>query len=126
MSGVAIPERTAPAASPAAAKVPTGAFLGGVLVSQIVNNVLHLAQPLLIARLSGSLGHAAFFSAFDTSVHMAGTAAGGWPADRLGSRRLLILSTFLRGMSLALIPLLWAFGRLTLVAAMAAYTLDAL
>ncbi|MDE2141388.1 MAG: MFS transporter, partial [Elusimicrobia bacterium] len=50
----------------------------------------------------------------------------GWPADRLGSRRLLILSTFLRGMSLALIPLLWAFGRLTLVAAMAAYTLDAL
>jgi len=57
---------------------------------------------------------------------MAGAFFGGWPADRLGARRLLILSTFLRGASLALIPVLWLCGRLTLVAAMAAYTLDAL
>ncbi|MDE2491320.1 MAG: MFS transporter, partial [Elusimicrobia bacterium] len=102
-----------------------GAFLGGVLASEVVNNAMHLAQPLLIARLSGSLGEAAFFSAFDTAVHMGGTALGGWPADKLGARRLLIVSTLLRGAALALIPLLWLSGRLTVGLAMAAYTLDA-
>src|SRR5581483_745677 len=103
-----------------------GAYAAGVLASQIVNNALHLIQPLLIAQLSGSLGKAAFFSAFDTAVHMTGTFLGGWPADRLGSRRLLVLSTFLRGVSLALIPVFWIMGTLTLPLAMAAYTLDAL
>lgn len=106
--------------------VPISGFLGGVVLSQIVNNALHLAQPLLIAELSGSLGKAAFFSSFDTAIHMAGTFVGGWPADRIGARRLLALSTFLRGVSLAIIPLLWSMGRLTLGWAMAAYTLDAL
>ncbi|MFI5347391.1 MAG: MFS transporter [Elusimicrobiota bacterium] len=104
---------------------PLSGFLGGVALSQVVNSALHLAQPLLIAQLSGSLGHAAFFSAFDTAVHMGGSLAGGWPADRLGARRLLALSTFLRGAALGLIPLLWFAGRLTLIAAMSAYTLDA-
>jgi hypothetical protein len=112
--------------APAAEKVPLAGFLGGVLLSQVVNGALHLAQPLLIMRLAGgSLGTAAFFSSFDTAVHMGGSLLGGWPADRFGARRLLIASTFLRGVSLALIPLLWLTGRLTLVAAMIAYTLDA-
>lgn len=106
--------------------VPLGGFLGGVLLTQIVNSALHLAQPLLMISLSGgSLATAAFFSSFDTAVHMAGAFAGGWPADRLGARRLLIVSTFLRGASLGLIPLLWLSGRLTLIAAMTAYTVDA-
>jgi predicted MFS family arabinose efflux permease len=103
----------------------SGGYVAGVFLSQIVNNALHLVQPLLIIQLSGSLGTAAFFSAFDTAVHMAGTLAGGWPADRLGPRRLLMTSTFLRAAALALIPAAWAAGRLTLHWAMAAYTLDA-
>lgn len=119
-----------PAAAPAGAadeRIPVAGFLSGVLLSQVVNGALHLAQPLLIISLSGgSLGVAAFFSAFDTAVHMAGAFLGGWPADRFGARRLLIASTLLRGASLALIPALWLAGRLTLWAAMAAYTLDAL
>jgi predicted MFS family arabinose efflux permease len=113
--------------SDASEAVPLAGFLGGVLLSQVVNGALHLAQPLLIARLAaGSLGTAAFFSSFDTAVHMGGSLLGGRPADRFGARRVLIASTFLRGLSLALIPLLWLAGRLTLAAAMAAYTLDAL
>lgn len=123
-----IEKRPAPVAAAAAPAPPaplTG-FLGGVLLSQVVNGALHLAQPLLIAQLSGSLGHAAFFSAFDTAVHMGGSLAAGGPVDRFGARRMLALSTFLRGASLALIPLLWLAGRLTLNLAMAAYTLDAL
>ncbi len=106
-------------------RAPLAGFLGGVLLSQIVNSALHLAQPLLVLELTGSPGKAAFFSSFDTAVHMAGSFCGGWPADRIGARRLLALSTFLRGASLALIPLLWVSGRLTVFAAMAAYTLDA-
>ena len=116
-----------PAASgdDAAKRAPVAGFLGGVVLSQVVNNALHLAQPILIAELSGSLGKAAFFSSFDTAVHMAGTLVGGWPADRIGARRLLVLSTFLRGVSLAIVPALWWTGHLTLKWAMLAYTLDA-
>lgn len=112
-----VPEERTPA--------PLAGFLGGVLLSQVVNSALHLAQPLLVYELTGSAGKAAFFSSFDTAVHMAGSFLGGWPCDKLGARRLLSLSTFLRGACLALIPLMWAAGRLTVLTAMAAYTLDA-
>ena len=105
---------------------PAGAFLSGVVAYEVANGALHLAQPLLIAHLTGSFGKAALFSSFDTAVHMGGTALAGWPADRLGSRRLLIASTFLRGAALGLIPAAWAAGRLTPGVAMGAYTLDAL
>jgi hypothetical protein len=125
MSAVATESAAPEAAVSRRVPAPLAGFLSGVALSQVVNSALHLAQPLLIAQLSGSLGHAAFFSAFDTAVHMGGSLVGGWPADRLGARRLLALSTFLRGAALGLIPLLWLAGRLTLIAAMAAYTLDA-
>lgn len=114
------------AAVPASRRAPLGGFLGGVLLSQIVNNALHLAQPLLMSHLTGSLGWAAFFTSAETGVHMGGTFLGGWPCDKIGSRRLLILSTFLRGAALALIPAAWAFGRLNIPVAVIAYTLDAL
>ncbi len=111
--------------SHAAPRAPMSAFLSGVLASQVANGALHLAQPLLVAHLTGSLGKAALFSSFDTAVHMVGSALGGWPSDKIGARRLLILSTALRGASLALIPLAWLSGRLTPAFAMGAYTLDA-
>ncbi|MFI5363424.1 MAG: MFS transporter [Elusimicrobiota bacterium] len=126
MSATVLDRPAAPQGSAAAGRAPLGGFLSGVLLTQIVNSALHLAQPLLMISLSGgSLATAAFFSSFDTAVHMAGAFVGGWPADLLGARRLLILSTLLRGACLALIPILWLSGHLTLVAAMAAYTLDA-
>lgn len=107
-------------------RAPLAGFVGGTLVAQIVNNALHLAQPLLMSHLTGSLGWAAFFTSAETGIHSLGTFAGGWPCDKLGSRRLLILSTFLRGASLALIPLAWVTGRLTVPVAVIAYTLDAI
>ena len=114
-----------PAPSPGPRRAPLAGFLGGTLLTQIVNNALHLAQPLLMAHLTGSLGWAAFFTSAETGVHMAGTFAGGWPCDKLGSRRLLILSTFLRGAALAIVPLAWVAGALTIQVAVVAYTLDA-
>jgi MFS family permease len=114
---VAAREPRPPAAAP---------FLAGVLVSQIANNALHLAQPLLIIELSkGSLAVAGAVASAETAVHMSATFLGGSPADRLGSRRLLVLSTALRGLSLAAIPALWLTGLLTLKTALCAYTLDA-
>jgi predicted MFS family arabinose efflux permease len=105
---------------------PAGAFLSGVLALQIANNALHLAQPLLIAELSGSLAIAAAVSAGDTALHMLGTFLTGPAADRLGSRRVLILTTLGRAAALAVIPLAAALGRLTLPVALAAYALDAI
>jgi MFS family permease len=100
-------------------------FFGGVICTQFVNSALHLAQPLLISDLTGSLGHAALFSSFDTAVHMGGTFLGGWPVDRFGARRVLVWSTALRGAALAAIPLsMWA-GTPTVAFAMAWYTVDA-
>ncbi len=101
-------------------------FLGGIFLTQLVDSALHLAQPLLLAKLSGSLGGAAFFSAFDTGVHMLGTYIGGWPTDRFGARRVLVVATFLRGVALAGIPISMLCGFLSLWWAMGCYTLEAL
>lgn len=106
-------------------RAPLAGFVAGVLTSQIVNNALHIIQPLLIMELSGSLGLAAFVATAETAVHMLGTLSSGGAADRLGARRILILATAGRAVSLAFIPLAWAFGGLTLTWALIAYTLDA-
>ena len=68
---------------------------------------MHLAQPLLIADLSGSLARAAFFAAFGTAVHLVGTYLAGWPTDRFGARRVLVTATLLRGVVLAISLLRW-------------------
>jgi len=106
--------------------VRLGGLLSGVLLTQIVNSAVHLAQPLLIADLSGSLGSAAFFAAFGTGVHMLGTFLAGWPTDRWGARLVLSVSTFLRGVVLAGIPIAMAFGFATLPVVMGIYTAEAL
>ncbi|EHB55745.1 major facilitator superfamily MFS_1 [Mycolicibacterium rhodesiae JS60] len=106
--------------------VRLGGLLSGVLLTQIVNSAVHLAQPLLVADMSGSLGSAAFFAAFGTGVHMLGTFLGGWPTDRWGARLVLAFSTFLRGVVLAGIPIAMIFGIATLPVVMVCYTLEAL
>ncbi len=106
-------------------RAPLAGFVAGVLASQIVNNALHIIQPLLIMELSGSMALAAFVATAETAVHMLGTLSSGGAADRLGSRRILILATAGRAASLALVPLAWAMGVLTLPMALGAYTLDA-
>lgn len=100
-------------------------FIAGVVSTQFVNSAFHLAQPLLMAELTGSIGHAAFFASFDTAVHMGGTFCGGWPVDRFGARRVLILATWLRALTLAAIPIGLATGKLDMLAAMCWYTVDA-
>lgn len=114
------------AATPSTGAVRLGGLLSGVFVTQIVNSAVHLAQPLLIADLSGSMGKAAFFTASGTAVHMVGTYLGGWPTERFGARRVLAASTLLRGVVLAGIPIAMALGVLTLTWAMICYTAEAL
>ena len=106
--------------------VPLGGFLCGVFLTQIVDSAMHLAQPLLVAKTSGSLGSAAFFSAFDTGVHMFGTYLAGWPTERFGARRVLVAATFLRGVALAGIPISMAFRFMNLLWIMSCYTVEAL
>jgi predicted MFS family arabinose efflux permease len=105
--------------------VRLGGLLSGVFLTQIVNSAVHLAQPLLVAHLSGSLGSAAFFAAFGTGIHMFGTFVAGWPTDRWGARLVLAYSTFLRGVVLAGIPLAMVFGLAALPVVMGLYTVEA-
>lgn len=116
-----MPEQTQPHPPPRIA-----GYLGGVFLTQIVDSAMHLAQPLLLAKLSGSLGGAAFFSAFDTGIHMLGTYVGGWPTDKFGARRVLVVATFLRAVALAGIPVMMIGGFLNLWWAMGCYTVEAL
>ena len=111
---------------PARPTVRLGGLLSGVLVTQIVNSAVHLAQPLLIAGLSGSLARAAFFAAFGTAVRLVGTYLAGWPTDRFGARRVLVAATLLRGVVLAGIPVAMALGTINLTWAMACYAAEAL
>ncbi|WP_328350433.1 MFS transporter [Mycobacterium sp. NBC_00419] len=106
--------------------VRLGGLLSGVFVTQIVNSAVHLAQPLLVADMSGSLGSAAFFSAFGTGVHMLGTYLAGWPTERFGARNVLVAATLLRGIALAGIPIGMALGFAGLAWVMGCYTLEAL
>ncbi|MEN9722471.1 MAG: hypothetical protein RJB38_457 [Pseudomonadota bacterium] len=106
--------------------VLSGAFTKGVISTQLVNSALHLAQPLLMAELTNSLGYAALFASFDTGIHMFGTYLGGWPCERLGARRLLWLATALRAVALSAIPMAMFFGTLSPVWAVFWYTADAL
>ena len=103
-----------------------GGLLSGVLVTQVVNSAVHLAQPLLIADLSGSMGKAAWFAASGTALHMVGAYLGGWPTDRFGARRVLVTSTLLRGLVLAGIPIAMALGVISLMWVMICYTAEAL
>ena len=114
-----------PIALPLPRRAPLGGFVAGVLASQVVNNALHIIQPLLIAELSGSLALAALVASAETGVHMLGTLVSGGTADRLGSRMTLILATAGRAASLSIVPAAWAAGVLTLPVALGAYTLDA-
>ncbi|MDY6999744.1 MAG: MFS transporter [Actinomycetota bacterium] len=106
--------------------VRLGGLLSGVVLTQIVDSAMHLAQPLLVAHLSGSLGLAAFFAAFGTAVHMFGTYLAGWPIERFGARRVLVAATLLRGVVLAGIPIAMVFGFAGLAWVMSCYTAEAL
>lgn len=118
---VAIPEAPSERVS-----LPVAGYLSGVLLSQIANNAMHLAQPLLISQLSGSLAFAAFFSSVETGLDMTATFIGGWPTDRFGARRVMIGGTLLRAACLSLIPAAWLGGWLSLPVAVAAYALDSI
>ena len=106
--------------------VRLGGLLSGVLVTQVVNSAVHLAQPLLIADLSGSMGKAALFTASGTALHMVGAYLAGWPTDRFGARKVLVVSTLLRGVVLAGIPVAMALGFISLMWVMVCYTAEAL
>lgn len=56
---------------------------------------------------------------------MVGTFAGGWPTDRFGARRVLVVATALRAVALAAIPLALMTGTTGLFWIMAWYTVDA-
>ena len=57
---------------------------------------------------------------------MLGTYLGGWPTERFGARRVLAVSTFMRGLVLAGVPIAMALGFLSLTLAMVCYTAEAL
>ena len=102
------------------------AYLMGTFGSQVANNALQVTLPLLVLQLSDSLSAVAFITALTTAVDTGGTLLGGWFSGRLHPRMLLIVSTAIRAVTLALIPIFWAAGLLTLDVAVGLFLLDSL
>jgi predicted MFS family arabinose efflux permease len=72
------------------------------------------------------LGTVGFISALTAALDTVGTLLGGWLCSRFDPRKLLIVATAFRSVSLGTIPALWSSGSLTLQVASGLYLLDAL
>jgi MFS family permease len=102
------------------------AYLTGTFSARFANNALQVTFPLLLLQFSNSLSAVGFITALTTAVDTTGTLLGGWFSHYLHPRTLLIASTAIRSVILALIPSLWVAKSLTLHLAVGIYLLDSL
>jgi dTMP kinase len=133
LSGLA-PRRTqsAPAGAaeipvpiPAAPKGPRLAgYLSGTFGAQLASNSLQVTMPLLFLKMTGSVATAAFAVTIGSAFDAAGTLVGGWLTDRVHAKPVLIGTTIVRGLALAVLPVLALSGALTLPALAAVYAVE--
>lgn len=103
-----------------------GAYLAGTFGARVANNALQVTLPLILLQSSNSPSAVGFVTALTTALDTTGTLLGGWLCSLLHPRKLLILSTSVRSAILALIPILWSAGSLTLTTATGVYLFDSL
>ncbi|MGH7846366.1 MAG: MFS transporter, partial [Candidatus Binatia bacterium] len=102
------------------------AYFIGTFGFEFASKALQVTFPLLLLNLSNSLSAVGFISALNAALDTTGTLLGGCFSHRLHPRKLLIVSTAVRSVSLGLLPVLWSSGFLTLQLATGVYLLDSL
>ena len=88
-------------------------FWVGQVATALGNGVSQLAMPLLVLALTNSPAQAGFVAAARTAPYLLLGLPAGALVDRLDRRILLIVCDASRGLSMASIPIAWAFGILT-------------
>lgn len=98
------------ASSPSRNRAPLYALYGANAVSMVGNQLSNLAIPWFVLQTTGSAtqtGITAFFSVLPTVL---AAFFGGGIVDRLGFRRTSIIADLASGVTVALVPLLYALG----------------
>lgn len=94
-------------------RVPFGALVLANIVSLTGNTLTNLAVPWFVLQTTGSAALTGVAAFANTLPLVLGSLVGGALADRVGHRRMSVLSDLLSGVTVALIPLLWAQGWLS-------------
>jgi predicted MFS family arabinose efflux permease len=93
---------------------PFRTFWAGQLVSNLGGSFTFFALPLLVYRLTGSPVNLALTTVAEFIPYLLfGLVIGAW-VDRLDRRRLMIACDLGRGLALSVVPLLAAFGELSI------------
>lgn len=121
--GVAAAER---AESPVPAPARLAPFLGGTFGAQVASNALQVLMPLLILQVSGSAAAAAFAATVSSAFDAAGTILGGKLVDRVGSKRVLVATTIVRGAAMLALPIAAMTSGLLLPVVIGAYMIESL
>eukprot|EP00164_Ancoracysta_twista_P002541 GFYU01003386.1.p1 GENE.GFYU01003386.1~~GFYU01003386.1.p1 ORF type:complete len:511 (+),score=38.48 GFYU01003386.1:144-1676(+) len=101
------------------------AFFFGVFSSQVANNALQVTLPLMILSITESPSKAAFVSAGTNAADAIGTIVGGRVIASISPRMALILASFVRGLTLALVSSLHLFDAETFEVLTVLYLWDA-
>ena len=111
--------------APRAAKGPRlGGYLSGTFGAQLASNSLQVTMPLLFLKMTGSVAHTAFAITIGSALDAAGTLVGGWLTDRVRAKPVLIGTTIVRGLAMAILPVLALTGTLTIPAVGAIYLVE--
>jgi MFS family permease len=98
---------------PAGARLPLYALLAAHAVSLLGNTVAVIALPWFVLSTTGSAARMGIIAFFATLPIAVGSLSAGALVDRIGARRMSILSDALSAVTIAAIPVLYAAGQLS-------------
>ena len=109
------PTTEATLAPPAARdRRPAGALLGAYAVSVVGTRLSMIALPLFVLATTGSATRTGLVAMAETAPYAVAQALAGPVTDRVGARRVSILSDLVSALVVGAVPLLYAMGRLHL------------
>lgn len=101
-------------------------FHVGTFLAQLANNAFIVTLPLIVLQNYGSASFLGMLLAVATALDAAGTIIGGYLLSGISAKKLLIQSTSIRVVMLALIPILFPLGALRIELLVAIIFADAL
>jgi MFS family permease len=120
------PTDITPAAERDAARRATIALVVANVVSALGNHLTMIALPLYVFSTTGSTARTGLVVVFQMVPFILASFVGGGFVDRIGAKRISILSDMMSGLTIAAIPALDALGELELWHILALAALGAL